>query len=253
MRIDARLGLPAGVQGPDQWEEDWGRYLPLDHVICRDVDGTPHTVGKFVWPWTAYTAYHKKLLLHFFYWKPSRGKWVSDAQEITPAREARMRELQFLMTRQIYYGNECAPATLYNKLSILHLVALYAEARSYSVYEVLTQTALLDACGASLPDYAMEAWISWVRFLRQLDPQTQLGFSIAPAKLWKDVQRRAKEYNANCRQFPPLPTRVYAALINNLSAELDDIEANKSRLLAALSIARRMRPVRRATLRSALI
>lgn len=234
MMIDARLDLPAGIEGPDPWEDDWGICLPLDHVICRDVDGTPHAVGEFVWPWTAYTAYQQKTILHFFYWKHNSDRVTTSMVGITPEREARMRELQFLMTRQIYYGNEHASKTLYQKLTILRYVARFAEARSCAVRDVLTQTTLLDAFGASLSDYAVEGWISWVKFLGQLDQKTQLGFPIAPAKRWKDLQRRAKEYNSNCRQHAPVPTRIYAALINNLSAELDDIEAHKPRLLAAL-------------------
>ena len=100
--------------------------------------------------------------------------------------------------------------------------------------DILAQTTHLDAFGESLPNSSMEPWVSLVTFLRQLDPETQLSFSIAPANRWKDIQRRAKEYDTTCRQFAPLPTRIYAALINNLSAELDFIEENKSRLLAAL-------------------
>lgn len=234
MMIDARLDLPAGIEGPDPWEDDWGICLPLDHIICRDVDGTPHAVGEFVWPWTAYTAHQTKTLLHFFYWKRDANRVTTGMADITTERETRMRELQFLMTRQIYYGSELSSKTLYQKLSILHYVARFAEERSCSVRDVLTQTTLLDACGASLSDYAVEGWISWLRFLGQLDPKTQLGFAIAPVKRWKDLQRRSKEYDAECRQHAPLPTRIYATLINTLSAELNDIEAHKPRLLAAL-------------------
>lgn len=234
MKIEARIERYVASHGPDPWEEDWGVCLPLDHVICRDIDGTPHTVGEFIWPWSAYTSHQEKLSLQFFYWKKLRGTAPIDTGDITPAREARMRELQFLMTRQIYFGSEMAPTTLYSRLAILRAVACFAEAQSCSVRDVLTQTALLDACGASLTDYAVEGWISWLKFLGQLDPQTQLGFSIAPAKRWKDLSLRIKEYGANCRQHAPLPTRIYGALINNLSAELDDIEAHRPRLLAAL-------------------
>ena len=73
MKIEARIEL-RGALGPDPWEDEIGICLPLDHVICRDVDGTPHTVGEFVWPWTAYTAHQKKFYLHFFYWKQTPGK-----------------------------------------------------------------------------------------------------------------------------------------------------------------------------------
>lgn len=234
MKIEARIELNGAAQGPDPWDENWGICLPQDHIICRDVDGTPHTVGEFVWPWTAYTAHQKRFLLHFFYWKQKSNKVTTSMVDTTAEREARMRELQFLMTRQIYYGNESAPNTLKNKLMVLRNLARFAEARLCSVRDVLTQTVLLDAFGASLPDQSMAEWITWLTFLRQLDPETQLGFTLATPTRWKDVERRAKQYRDNVRQYAPLPTRIYAALINNLSAELDDIEAHKTRLLAAL-------------------
>ena len=47
MKIEARIEQH-GAQGPDPWDDDRGICLPLDHVMCRDVDGTPHTVGEFV-------------------------------------------------------------------------------------------------------------------------------------------------------------------------------------------------------------
>ncbi|BBE52172.1 hypothetical protein OYT1_ch2665 [Ferriphaselus amnicola] len=234
MKIEARIYLNGVTKGPDPWDENKGIYLPLDHIICRDVDGTPHTVGEFVWPWTAYTAHQKRFLLHFYYWKQKANKINANMMDITVEREARMRELQFLMTRQIYYGNESAPNTLKNKLAVLRKLARFSESQGCAVRDVLTQTALLDAFGASLPNQIMADWITWITFLRQLDPQMQLGFTLATPKCWKEVERRAKEYRDNVHQFAPLPTRIYAALINNLSAELDDIEVHKSRLMAAL-------------------
>ena len=111
MKIEARIEL-RGALGPDPWEDEIGICLPLDHVICRDVDGTPHMVGEFVWPWTAYTAHQKKFYLHFFYWKQTPGKVTKCVLVISPEREARIRELQYLMTRLIYYGKECAGAIL---------------------------------------------------------------------------------------------------------------------------------------------
>jgi hypothetical protein len=234
MKIDARVGLHGTTQGPDPWDDDWGARLPLDHIICRDVDGTPHMVSEFIWPWTAYTASQKRCLLHFFYWKQNSNRVSIKTEDITPEREARMRELQFLMTRNIYFGRENAPKTLYEKLRYLHNVARFAEERSCTVQNVLSQSPLLDACGESLPNHALGVWIEWITFLRNLNRETQLGFTLATPKRWMDVLRRDKEYRDNLRQVAPLPTRIYASLINNLSTELDDIEAHKSRLLAAL-------------------
>jgi hypothetical protein len=231
MMIEARLNS-YGAQGPDLWDDQGGIYLPLDHVICRDLDGTPHTVREFIWPWTAYTSHKQRTTLHFYYWKQA-GRQKDDLVP-TPEREARMRELQFLMTRQLYFGNENAVSTLNNKLQTLHRVARFAEQHSCTVRDVLTHAPLLDACGANLPDRCAAIWMGWLTFLRDLDPETELGFEPAKPSRWDDLYQRAKRYRDGSKQYAPLPTRIYAALINNVSAELDDIEAHGPRLLAAL-------------------
>ncbi len=233
MKINAGIKL-FGTQGPDPWDDSWSPRLPLNHVICRDIDGTPHKVGEFIWPWTAYTKDHRRLVLHFYYWSRKGGKGVLDNLAVTSEREARIRELQFLMTRLIYFGNENAPRTLETKLSPLYFLARFAESRACTIRDVLTETSLLDACGASMPDFQLKGWMGWINFLRQLDPVTELGFVIATPRGWKDLERRNWNLINNRRQHAPLPTRIYGGLINNLSAELDDIEAHAPQLLSAL-------------------
>lgn len=235
MRMDARVELKSnGTPGPDPWDESWGLQLPLDHIICHDIDGTAHTVREYVWPWSAYTSHQQRLLLHFYYWKQTAGKVSKGGLMVSPEREARIRELQFLMTRPLYYGEENSARRLDAKLRTLHHLARFAETRSCTVRDVLTQPSLLDACSARMPDSYVTTWMGWLTFLGKLDPDTQLGFTLATPKRWGDLDRRAKALRDNHRQYAPLPTRIYAGLINNLSAELDDIEAHAPRLLACL-------------------
>lgn len=234
MKIEARIDLQPDTQGPDPWDEDWGISLPMAHIICRDVDGTPHNVGEYVWPLTAYTAHRTRLLLHFFFWKQNSLKVAASIEGITANREALIREMQFLMTRQIYFGDGGSPTSLYQKANVLHYIARFAELRSCSVRNVLTQTALLNAFCESLPNHALPLWMNWFALFRRLNPETQLGFTMAKSNRWKDWKLRVKNYCDNTSQVAPLPTRIYGTLINNLLSELNDIEEHKSRLLAAL-------------------
>lgn len=233
MKVNVCIDL-YGRQGPDPWDDSWGIQLPLDHIICRGVDGTPHSIREFIWPWTAYTKDQRKFVLHFFYWNKRRGPARMEKLEVSPERESRIRELQFLMTRQLYYGNENAPRTLESKLETLHCLARFAEMQSCTIHDVLTETFLLDACGRNLPDYLVKTWMIWINFLQQLDPVTQLGFALATPKDWKSLERRNRNRRNSCRQHAPLPTRIYGELINNLSTELNDIEVHATQLLAAL-------------------
>lgn len=232
MKLPARLETYSSP-GPDPWDDTLGPHLPLNHVICRDIDGTAHTIQEFIWPWNAYTKDHRRLILHFYYWNKARGPRIGSV-EVSKEREGRIRELQFLMALQIYYGNENAPKTLEGKLSLLHHLARFAEEHSCTVKGLLSDTSLLDAYGAILPDSKLNNWRSWLNFLRQLNP-AQLGFTVAPLNQGKTLERRATAARNNKLQHAPLPTRVYGSLINNLSAELDDIEAHAPQLLAALT------------------
>ena len=233
MKIEVCLDL-YGNHGPDPWDDAWDTQLPLDHTICRDVDGTPHVIREYVWPWTAYTKNQGKFALHFYYWNQKLGPIGMAELDVSPEREARIRELQFLITRQLYYGNENAPRTLESKLYALHKLARFAEERSCSIRDVLTKTSLLDACGTSMPEPLVATWMAWINLLRKLDPATQLGFTLATPKKWKELGRIVKSRRHKWRQYAPLPTRIYGGLINNLSAEFDDIEAHAPRLLSAL-------------------
>jgi hypothetical protein len=233
MKIGVRFDL-YDRQGPDPWDDSWGILLPLDHIICRDVDGTPHTIREFIWPWQAYTKNQRRCTFHFYYWNEKVGPHRLDRLEVSPEREARIRELQFLMTRQLYFGTENASRTLKTKIRALYCLARFAEKRSCTIRDVLTNSALLDACGINVPNSLVMPWMTWINFLRQLDPTTQLGFTLSIPKKWKDLERRVKNIRNNSRQHAPLPTRIYAGLINNLSSELKDIEAHAPRLLRAL-------------------
>lgn len=237
MKISAKINICEFALAPDPWNDQWGPHLRLDHVIVRDLDGTPHTVEEFEWPLTAYSSSRKRIILSFYYWKQRRGISNINPSEITQERLARMRELQFLMTRHLYFADVTAPSTLRRKLATLRAVARFAEERSSTIRDVLTETTLFDSCGERMGDFLLEDWISWVRFLGKLEPESQLGFTIAKATpgKWKDVLRRSMAYDANCRQHPPLPTRIYSTLINNISAELDLVDKHKSQLLGALS------------------
>lgn len=233
MMISARID-PGASQGPNPWDATSPPKLPLDHIICWDLEGTPHTIREFVWPWSAYTKDQRSCNLHFYYWREKEGRATQKGVEVSLDREARIRELQFLMSLQLYYGDGNAPKTLQSKLYALHYLGRFSESRSCTVLEVLTNTILLDACGESMPDAWLISWKSWLGLLSQLDPVKQLGFTLAPQKGWRDLCRRTTERYNNARQFAPLPTRVYGRLINNLSTELDDIDAHAPMLLAAL-------------------
>lgn len=254
MRVDACVELPAGAIGPDPWDEAYGATLPLDHVICRDENGMPCYASEFVWPWTAYHPLKIRSNLYFYYWKTRNDRSPVEQGKISDERVNRMRELQFLMVLAIYFNTgrrENGFGTLSGKLRNLFLVARFAEAHACTVRDVLQQTALLDAFILTLRGQQAVVWLSWLIFLGKLDPDHQLGFTLASPKQLQVLRQRAEEHWNSAKQHAPLPTRIYAVLINNLRAELDDIEKYADRLLSALVEARELYPTAKAAYKNA--
>ena len=145
------------------------------------------------------------------------------------------------MVLVIYFnpsGKEVGFGGLNNKLKYLYRIARFAESHCCTVRDVLAQSALLDAFIGTLSGEHAIYWLTWLTFLGSLDPERQLGFTLAKSKRWPELRRHAERSRDNTKQHAPLPTRVYGALINNLRAELDDLEAHVERLLQALREAR---------------
>lgn len=226
----------AGVPPPDPWLETYGVSLPLEHVVACDANGTPASrVGDFKWDLTAYTSHGQKCVLHFDYWAGS-SRTAIDASQCTDARIWRMRELQFLMCKQLYPldGSTSSPRSLMRKLLTLRGVAVFAERHDLWVRDIFEQREWLDAFIAKTPDFQCSQFMIWLSFLNKLDPVTELGFRVAKPLRIKELVDRARQYRANCKQHAPVPTRIYSQLIANLATELDDIEAHKDQLLALL-------------------
>jgi len=254
MRVEACVVLPDGAMGPDPWDEAYGATLPRDHIICRDEKGIPYYVREYVWPWTAYHPHKMRSLLHFYYWKTRNDRSPVEQEIISAEREKRMRELQFLMVLAIYFNTgrrENGFGTLSGKLKNLFLVARFAEAHACAVRDILQQAALLDVFILTLRGQQAVVWLGWLTFLGSLDPEQQLGFNLASPKQFQELHQRAEEHWNNSKQHAPLPTRIYAALINNLRAELNDIETYADSLLLAINEARRLYPMAKSAYRNA--
>lgn len=225
-----------GVRPPDPWLETYGVSLPLGHIIAYDEKGKPASrAGDFEWHLTSYTSHHRRCILYFDYWA-ARGRKIRDESQLTDTRIARIREMQFLMCKRMYpaNGGTLSAAGLMDAMKTLRLIARFAEQHDRSVRDILEQRPWLDAFIAKLPNSECERFNGWVNFLEKLEPATELGFQIATPLGLKGLKDRTRRHRSNYKQHAPLPTRIYSQWITNLSAELDDIEAHKDKLLSAL-------------------
>lgn len=220
---------------PDSWTAEPGDFISLDHVISRNSDGTAASlVGDFVWNWTAYDPRGKTRNFYFYYWTVNY-KRVKLA-EISVDRIARMREMQQLMVLLVFRkeGEPLAASSIKTWLKGVSQIAFFAESASCSIKEVLTTSGLLDAFIAGLTDYSTQRILAWLKFLWKLDRVEQLNFSVAVPRRLGELQRRARAASEADKQHTPLPTRIYASVINSLIHEMEDIEEHAERLIAAL-------------------
>ncbi len=235
---DPNMVIPTGSVPPDQWDAKYGVTLPLTHVISRGNDGKVLSyVGDFVWNLTPYDPRGKRTALYFDYWTIARRKTIN-AAEITPQRESRIRELQFLMVLLVYHGKARTSGNthLNNRLRGLLAMAKFSESRSCTVREVLESRVMLDSfIGTVSADSEIQIQIlAWLNVLWSLEPD-ELGFVVPWPTRWAELLNSKRRMRANGKQHAPLPTRIYGALINNLAREMDDVDLHKDRLLGAFN------------------
>lgn len=232
---NAQLELPDGAHAPDPWDHSRGVELRLDHVISKDEDGSPLSrVGDFVWDWTYCTPLKTPSFLYFYFWNTQGGKKVCE-EEFTAQRLALMREMQYLMVLHVYYSERLLGyRSLAQYLFGLGKFARFAQENRCSLRDVLEQRPLLDAYIANVPANQSRHAAKWLTFLHERITEAELGFELAVPKKWAELKKRSIDYIKSCLQTAPLPTRIYAGLINALSSEFDDFEAHRDRLLAAL-------------------
>jgi hypothetical protein len=230
LMLDVQFNLPANCVPPDRLEVQPGRQISPDHVISRNRDGA---VASYVRDFTAYDPRGRQRKFYFYYW--SDGRSEVDLSDISNEREIRVRELQHLMVRLIYRenGQIFSVTSLIGRLGIARLIARFAELEKCSISEVLGVQSILDHFIGWIPEGATTGILFWLRFLWALDP-IDLGYVVVRPKHLRNLEIRAEKQDAMSKQHAPIPSRIYALIINSLSSELDEIDEHKDRLLAAL-------------------
>jgi hypothetical protein len=156
-------------------------------------------------------------------------------QDITAERLALMREMQYLMVLRVYLSEQLLGyRSLLIDVLAIGKFARFAHEKRCSLRDVLEQRHLLDAFITQVPSSQCRDVIRWLNFLRIRNPVHELGFEVAQAKKWAELKMRSNEYHKSRSQTAPLPTRIYLGVISSLSSELDNIEAHRDRLMAAL-------------------
>lgn len=229
-----QINLPAGSHAPPSWDTEKGVHLPLDHIITCDAQGQPLSyVGDFVWDFTYYHPRKKTSRLSFWYWR-HLSKNI-ERSEITPARIARIREIQYLMLLRIHRSKtNVGIVQLVTAKGLLSHIANFAEMHNCSVRDVLERGEIFEEYASNQPASRSHVLLSWINFLSSLDPIHDLGFNLAKPKCLDELFKQAKQYRDGQGQHSPLPTRIYLQLIQALEYELTALELHWPRIQAVI-------------------
>lgn len=216
--------------------EDWdgAGVPPDDFVVARHEDGTVASrYGDLIWNLTAYHAHKKSTVLTFAVGDASRSPTESEL--------ARGREMRWLIFLHMW----CRPVplatqTLCGYVSGYRIVARFAVERATTLQEVLCSESRLADLRRVYAAVHLPKINATLAFLHSLGPQL-VGYDVVVGDTLRKMQAAVRAYQADTKQHPPLPTRVYAHLLCALNAELEAFDRIAEQVLVGLADRLRVR------------
>jgi hypothetical protein len=229
-RFEPKIDLPAGAVAPDAYDDSGGRVPPDDFVVSRKRDGTPASVyGELSWDRTHYDPEYRSRRLNFRYW---------DVGDLTPLRDQLSRELRWLMFLLMWKreGSPLAFSTLERYLSALRDLAQFSERHACRIRDLLSDPARLTAYLATdISVCKMKLLSSLLCALTPLGAD-EIGFHVLGGSTLRELRALIARYKRSRKQHPPIPTRIYSAIIAELVRELDAFDVVADRYLALVAI-----------------
>ena len=214
--FEPKIDLPSGVKVPDSYVGDKGKPLP-DFVVSRHRDDTVASVySDLRWDWTPYNPSGRSSPINF-------GIWCGG--EPTPIQRAIIEEMHWLMFALIWLRN----GALYSYSSLTHYVvmlnklALFADSKNCKIHHVLNDPVRIMLFLDEFGDYYSSPLGTLVRTLRTLGEEI-LGIPVVSWDIQQKIGIRAQDYRTRCVQHPPIPMRIYSAILMRLGHELNDFQ-----------------------------
>lgn len=234
--FEPKIEIEGAINLPNSWQDSMGIRLPGDFVMSRHRDGSVASLRKDLrWDWSAYHPTGKSIASSFTYWV--RGKDGNKANvkviDIPEERKLRVDDIQHLMTLIIYKkpGGLIGVEMLRKLSGLLCNIALYADNHDLQVPEVLGDPKYLSTYCRTLPNHHCAEFIQFIGILIALNPESDIGFNIAGNEVIRDLKKRARTHINGHKQTPPIPSRIYSEIIENIAAELNEFDAIASNYL----------------------
>ena len=213
--FESKILLPVGAIAPDDFIEYEGRE-PHNHLIVsvnRD-HSAASVFGDQIWDLSAYHPEHRSTILNFSYWEEG---------ELTDSRYELAKEIKWLILVLMWKkeGRALSHGTLQNYLTIIKLIARFAEDTSRRVRDILSNENHLSA----FVELRCHGWN--IETLGSLLPHLAkigldgLGYQIVSDKSLREIRANGRKYRKTLKQHPPMPSRIYTGLLNNLENQME--------------------------------
>jgi hypothetical protein len=206
----AKISSIVEINAPDEYDPLIRKIPSDDFIVTRDKSGNPLSrYGDLAWDRTPYDARNSRKILNFKF-------WVGDV--ITAHRQKLVHELHWIMFILIWLrpGHPLSNATLDRYLGSLRELARQAELQKLLIKDLLTSKSNLKAI---LPARHAKCIAALITLLSWLGVET-IGFECGAIENVKDLHALTKSIRENTKQTPPIPTRIYSALLGRLSDEI---------------------------------
>ena len=224
------MDLFAGAVAPDAYDDSCGLIPPNDFVVSRNRDGTTASIyGDLSWDRTAYDPECRSSLLNFCHWNDGC---------VTPQRDRLSRESRWLMFLLIWKrdGSPLASGSLVQYMTLIRSIAQFSERNSCRISDLLNDSVRLAAyVHAEVSALKMQLISSLISVLMALGPE-QTGFRVLGESKLKELRASIHTHRKSQKQHPPIPTRIYSAIISELARGLNEFEIVAGRYLALVSV-----------------
>lgn len=226
--FEPKLDFPVGAISPDVYDFSLGTVPTDDFVVSRRHDGSVvSTYGQSTWDLSSYHPEGLPNNLNFRHWTGGR---------ITPIRENISREIRYLIFLMIWVrqGAPLSLGTLHNYLTVVKMIAQYAEETSCQIRDLLMdENRLWPFIASRCSGWAIETIGSLLPSLASIG-NDHLGFDLVGDTLLQTIRKLGRQYRTTLKQHAPIPTQIYSKIISRLLHELTEWEVVADDILCTL-------------------
>lgn len=201
------------------------KYPPDDFVVSRTYDGKVASIYKQnTWDWSAYDHLNNSCKFIFDSWLPKDNPPTDYELSI-------INKIKWIMFSIIWFRREPLGAvSLQQRLTILRDIAKYCVDNKLSFEDFFNNAQTLKRYIERKTHTRISLLPPLIKDLLYIGNKN-LGFDVLGGKTLKQLSNLKSEYLSNCKQHPPIPSRIYLLLIERINKELDEFAAVADQLL----------------------